>query len=105
MVRPQASSEAMADFKDALDPVVRSVFERRAIGIRGVGGRVHEIKVRDITVPTALSLPRVTLAKRSQGALGLPRERIWWAVRDLNPRRRSRLVYSQIPLATRATTR
>ena len=29
----------------------------------------------------------------------------WWARRDLNPRRLSRLVYSQIPLATRALTR
>ena len=29
----------------------------------------------------------------------------WWAGRDLNPRRLSRLVYSQIPLSTRALTR
>src|ERR1019366_7117622 len=30
---------------------------------------------------------------------------VWWAGRDLNPRRHCRLVYSQIPLATRAPTR
>ena len=30
---------------------------------------------------------------------------VWWRVRDSNPRRLSRLIYSQIPLAARVTRR
>ena len=49
--------------------------------------------------PTQRRSPDLAPPARFRASLG------WWQVRDSNPRRLSRLIYSQIPLAARVTCR
>ena len=48
---------------------------------------------------------RVSSAELNRADLWCGTHRRWWQVRDSNPRRQCRLIYSQLPLATRATCR
>src|SRR5690606_9309944 len=51
------------------------------------------------------SRPRRTTEGPADSDVGRALRCFTWLVRDSNPRRRSRLIYSQIPLAARATSR